>query len=96
MLKVGATLLLPYGKGYVEKRTGDRTYLVRMVEVSNTWTQARRSGEITAREYIQERNERSQPANTSKNATSVITPRSCTIVLGLPITSMRRSEAKLC
>ena len=29
-----------------------------MVEVSNTWTQARRSGEITAREYIQERNER--------------------------------------
>ena len=58
MLKVGATLLLPYGKGYVEKRTGDRTYLVRMVEVSNTWTQARRSGEITAREYIQERNER--------------------------------------
>jgi len=58
MLKVGATLLLPYGKGYVEKRTGDRTYLVRIVETYCEWTQTRRSGEITAREYIRERNER--------------------------------------
>ena len=57
-LAVGATLLLPYGVGYVEKRTGDRTYLVRVVDVDDSWTQSRRSGEITAREYIQERNER--------------------------------------
>lgn len=57
-LAVGATLLLPYGVGYVEKRTGDRTYLVRVVDVDDTWTQVRTSGEITAREYIQERNER--------------------------------------
>jgi len=80
-LAVGATLLLPYGVGYVEKRTGDRTYLVRVVDVDDSWTQSRRSGEITAREYIQERNER-------------ITIRSSMSPLGLPTTSMRRSEAK--
>ena len=57
-LAKGATLLLPYGKGYVEARTGDHTYLVRIVEVDDSWTQVRTSGEITAREYIQERNDR--------------------------------------
>lgn len=57
-LAAGATVRLPYGVGYVERRSGDRTYLVRIIEINNSWTQSRRSGEITAREYIAERNER--------------------------------------